>query len=181
VSTNYAWLSHNQDPSTPTPRKYAGTPINPLGDRQSFYDSFMKGCRDKFGMIQGIICGSNDADRIYMNLRQPASMQNYTEIGYAKIKAPRELFDAILYFWERNKDKGKMEEWGVGNIYTNNWESKSDMISVDDGSLRGGGNKLKNSIWAHANKVRIPINLLFMYTSYNPISKFPMLCFNCYR
>ena len=137
-------------------------PINPLGDRQTFYDSFMKGCRDKFGIVQGFMCGSGDADRIYMNRQQPASMQNYTEIGFAKIKAPRDLFDAILYFWERNKDNGKKEEWGAANIYTNNWESKSDMISVEDGSLRGGGSKLRNLIWDHANKVRIPIQRFFL-------------------
>lgn len=154
MSTNYAWLPHNVDPSIKTPRKYVGMPINPLGDRQSFHDTFMKGCRDNFGVIKGIICGSNDADRIHMNLHQPASMQNYTGLGFSKIKAPTELYDAILNFWERNKHNGNAEEWGVGNIYTNNWISTSDMVSVDDGSLRGGGGKLKNLVWEHAKKVR---------------------------
>lgn len=154
VSSNYLWLPHNADPSVKIPRKYVGMPINPLGDRQSFHDSFMKGCRDKFGIVKGIICISNDAERIHMNLRQPASMQNYTDKGFLKIRAPTELYDAILDFWERNKNNGKEEEWGIGNIYTNNWVSKSDMVSVEDGSLRGGGNKLKSTIWAHAKRVR---------------------------
>ncbi len=48
-----------------------------------------------------------------------------------------------------------MFKTGVGNIYTNNWESRSDMISVGDGSLRGGGNKLQDLVWTHAKKVRI--------------------------
>lgn len=48
-----------------------------------------------------------------------------------------------------------MFKTGVGNIYTNNWESRSDMISVGDGSLRGGGHKLQDLIWAHAKKVRL--------------------------
>lgn len=29
------------------------------------------------------------------------------------------------------------------------------MISVGDGSLRGGGHKLQELIWAHAKKVRL--------------------------
>jgi prolyl 4-hydroxylase len=127
--------------------------INPLGDRQSFHEAYMKGCRDHFGLLKGIICGSNDADRIQMNLRQPQSMQNYTNIGFAKIKAPKELYNAILQFWERNKNNGKEEVWGVGNIYTNNWVSKSDMISVEDYTLRGGGAALKKKIWDNANTV----------------------------
>ena len=31
------------------------------------------------------------------------------------------------------------------------------MVSVDDGSLRGGGSKLKTTIWAHAKKVLLTI------------------------
>lgn len=113
VSTNYAWLQHNVDPTVATPRKYAMMPVNPLRDRQSFYDLYMKGCRDKFGVIKGLLCSGNDMDRIHMNLHQPASMQNYTEIGFAKINiSSTELFQAILSFWEKNKDNGKLEEWG---------------------------------------------------------------------
>jgi hypothetical protein len=84
---------------------------------------------------------------------QPQSMQNYTEIGYAKIRAPDDLFKAILQFWENNKDKGTEEVWGVANIYTNNWVSKSEMVSVEDQNLRGAGAGLKQKIWASANKV----------------------------
>jgi hypothetical protein len=37
--------------------------------------------------------------------------------------------------------------WTIGNTYTNNWEVPSKMVSVEDSSLRGGGNKLKQNIW----------------------------------
>ena len=44
--------------------------------------------------------------------------QNYTELGYKKIKAPEKLFALLKEFWEKNKDKGKTESWGAGNTYT---------------------------------------------------------------
>ena len=42
------------------------------------------------------------------------------------------------------------------------------MISVGDGSLRGGGHKLQDLIWAHAKKVRllnsIPLAVILFLT-----------------
>ena len=63
------------------------------------------------------------------------------------------LFKLIENFWELNKEKGKPEQWGNGNTYTNNWQSPSEMISVEDSSLRGGGNSLKQKIWNAAKDV----------------------------
>jgi prolyl 4-hydroxylase len=77
-------------------------------------------------------------------------MQNYTELGFKKIRAPPEVFALIKAFWDKNKDNGKLEQWGVGNTYTNNWASPSYMVSVEDTSLRGGGYMLKNRIWTAA-------------------------------
>lgn len=79
--------------------------------------------------------------------------QNYTELGFKKIKTPPALFSLIAEFFERNRDKGKLEQWGIGNTYTNNWESQSEMISVEDSSLRGGGYQLKQKIWNSARNV----------------------------
>ena len=127
--------------------------INPLGDRQSLYDAFIESCRNAFPGRKGDRCVSTEADRVSMTLRQPQSMQNYTKIGFAKIKAPKELFSLIQTFWELNKDKGKPEVWGAGNTYTNNWESPSEMVSVEDTNLRGGGSVLKQKIWDAAKDV----------------------------
>ncbi len=44
--------------------------------------------------------------------------QNYTDIGFKKIKAPPEVFSLIKDFWEANKDKEKKETWGIANTYT---------------------------------------------------------------
>jgi prolyl 4-hydroxylase len=113
--------------------------INPLGDRQSFYNDFIASCQKTFGDQGGRRCLSTEEDRIEMTLRQPQSMQNYTEVGFTKLRAPEKLFALIREFWERNKDNGKPEEWGIANTYTNNWQSASEMISVEDSGLRGGG------------------------------------------
>jgi len=146
VSTNYAWLPHNQDPNVPTPHEYKDMVVQPLGDRQKFYKNFVDGCRESFG-AKGIRCTQNEMDRITMSLRQPQSMQNYTDIGFKKIRAPDHVWNLIKEFWEKNKDKQTKENWGIGNTYTNNWASPSYMVSVEDQNLRGGGRILKKAIW----------------------------------
>merc|ERR1719232_960183 len=53
VSTNYDWLPHN-DPAkaspshpnyAPPPEELAEMPVQRLGHRQDFYDTFLEGCR----------------------------------------------------------------------------------------------------------------------------------------
>ena len=82
-----------------------------------------------------------------MSLRQPQSMQNYTSVGYKKLKAPESLFKLLTEFWKTNNSKMKKEQWGAANTYTNNWDVPSFMVSVEDNSLRGGGFSLKQKIW----------------------------------
>jgi len=146
VSTNYPWLEHNMDPSKPVPKEYQEMVPQPLGDKQSFYKDFIQGCRDHFGK-KGARCTQNELDRVAMTLRQPQSMQNYTKVGYKKIKAPPEVWHLIKKFWDTNNGNPKEENWGVGNTYTNNWETHSKMVSVEDSGLRGGGSALKQKIW----------------------------------
>ena len=38
------------------------------------------------------------------------SLQNYTDTGFKQIKAPAELWNIISSYWERNKDKKKIEK-----------------------------------------------------------------------
>mmetsp|Transcript_21604 Transcript_21604/g.45438 ORF Transcript_21604/g.45438 Transcript_21604/m.45438 type:complete len:410 (-) Transcript_21604:542-1771(-) len=146
ASTNYPWLSHNMDPSVPVPKKYKDMALQPLGDRQSFYNNYINGCKEKFGR-KAARCTQNELDRIAMTLRQPQSMQNYTKVGYKKIRAPPEVWKLIKNFWDTNKEISKPENWGIGNTYTNNWYSHSKMVSVEDTGLRGGGSRLKQKIW----------------------------------
>jgi prolyl 4-hydroxylase len=81
VSKNYAWLPHNIDLSLQSPREYEDMVVQPLGDRQAFYKEFIDGCRTHFGS-KASRCTQNELDRISMSLRQPQSMQNYTELGF---------------------------------------------------------------------------------------------------
>jgi prolyl 4-hydroxylase len=152
ISTNYDWLPHNIDTTKQTPRAYKDMVPQPLGNREEFYNNFLDSCVKHFGK-KGKRCIANESERISMSLRQPQSMQNYTEVGFKKIRAPPEVYNLIKEFWDKNKDKSKVENWGVGNTYTNNWESPSTMVSVEDSGLRGGGKTLKNKLWNAARDV----------------------------
>ena len=121
-------------------------PIQPLGNRQKIYDEFLDACVKKFGS-KGQKCVLNERDRIEMSLRQPQSMTNYTDIGFKKIKAPEELFRLIKEFWDANKNIDVPEQWGIGNTYTNNWDSPTYMVSVENTNLRGGGARFKQRLW----------------------------------
>ena len=147
VSTNYPWLPHNVDPANnPTPPEYEGMPLQPLGNKQKFYDDFLQGCRDYYKKYKHA-CDSTERDRVAMSLRQPHSMQNYTDIGFKKIKTPEKVWKLIKDFWDKNKDKKLNENWNKGNTYTNHWEAPTYMVSVENTALRGGGGVLKQAIW----------------------------------
>jgi prolyl 4-hydroxylase len=146
VSTNYAWLPHNLDPSLPVPDEYKDMPIQPLGDIQSKVDKYLKACVEYYGE-RGHRCLDGEEGRVEMSLRQPQSMKNYTKLGYTKIRAPEPVFALIKEFWEANKGKENIENWGVGNVYVNHWDSPSYILSVEDASLDGGGHVLKKHIW----------------------------------
>ena len=79
VTTNYPWLEHNTDHSSTVqvPKEYEGMVLQPLGERQTFYDNYIQGCIDHFGPKKAARCRQNEADRVAMTLRQPMSMQNY--------------------------------------------------------------------------------------------------------
>jgi len=147
VSTNYAWLPHNVDPSIPTPPEYEGMPMQCMGDKQAFYDASIQGCMDGIGGEKGSRCLLTENDRIAMSNRQPKSMVNYTKTGFTKIRAPEEVFELIKEFWEKNKDKQVVEEWSKSNTYVNHWSSTSYFVSVDNATLDGGGYSLRQKIW----------------------------------
>ena len=114
ISTNYPWLPHNTDPTNnPTPSEYTDMPLQPLGNRQKVYDEFIEGCRQKYSKQRGA-CDATEKGRVEMSLRQPASMQNYTEVGFKKIRTPEKVWTLIKDFWELNKDVRGEEMWPKG-------------------------------------------------------------------
>lgn len=77
VSENYPWLDQPID----------DTVVQPLGDRQGFYDEFLETCKQHFGS-RGSRCVGNEMDRIAMNLRQPQSMQVRAKESFEEIQFP---------------------------------------------------------------------------------------------
>jgi len=114
------------------------------------YEEYMEGCREKWGASGAKRCDSNERDRIAMSKRQPQSMVNYTDTGFKKLKAPPQLWNMLSNYWEKNKDNKQLENWGKGNVYTNNWAAETYMVNIENGGLRGGGMSLKNRIWEAA-------------------------------
>jgi prolyl 4-hydroxylase len=112
---------------------------------QTKYDEFMRGCREAY---PGSGCDNTERDRVKMNKRQPASMQNYTESGFTKTKLDPALFSEILAFWSKYGSNEAKENWPKGNTYTNHWASPTYMVSLEDRKLRGGM-ELKKKIWAN--------------------------------
>lgn len=46
-------------------------------------------------------------------------MVNYTSLGYTKVKVPHKVFKIIHKFWTDNVGREEVEEWDMGNTYTN--------------------------------------------------------------
>ena len=88
-----------------------------LPGRQDFYDHFLETCRSHNTKPE--ICDENEVDRIDMNIRQPQSMVNYTALGYTKVKVPPKVFKIIHKFWTDNVGREEVEDWDLGNTYTN--------------------------------------------------------------
>ncbi|KAL7536960.1 hypothetical protein ACHAWF_005612 [Thalassiosira exigua] len=68
--------------------------------------------------------------------------QNYTTLGFAKIRAPASMTALLAKFWTnkfRSLSNVPNETWDVGNTYTNHWSSPTKMINLDP--------KLRKSVW----------------------------------
>jgi hypothetical protein len=107
------------------------------------YNRNIKGCYEKFSKRE---CDANERARLEMNLEQPATQYNYTELGFKKVKIPSDIWGDILKFYNNNKYKQIAEKWPRGNTFVNSWSSPSYMISFEDKRLRGGVD-LKTRIW----------------------------------
>jgi prolyl 4-hydroxylase len=117
---------------------------NPLGgmEKNNFYNEFINGCRENYAP-DGHLCDITEEERIEMNLRQPAGMVNYTELGFAKVRAPDDLVNALTHFWttnHRSPHNIPNEIWPRGNTYTNHWSAPTKMLQL-------GGEPLRSKVW----------------------------------
>lgn len=107
------------------------------------YQTMMKGCFKAYSQSE---CEANENDRLRMNRDQPKTQHNYTVIGFKHVKTPKPAWDAIIKFYQMNKDNAKTEKWYRGNTIVNTWESPSEMVSFENPSFRGGI-AIKQIIW----------------------------------
>jgi hypothetical protein len=120
-----------------------------LGEHpQVIYDKYISDCEEAVKSInkEAQNCAEEEKHRFLMNRQQPKSVYNYTKVGYTKIKAPKELFDLILDFYETNKGKDRTE-WANINTYHNMWEVPPTIMHLNQQKNQGGGASLQTTIW----------------------------------
>lgn len=104
-----------------------------LGQRQ-LYENFIDAC---YKASSRELCEEGETHRLFMNQYQPASVYNYSEMGFMKTRAPDHLMKLIYDFWNANH-KNLSKEWSTVNVYHNDWEVPSNVTSVDNETLGGG-------------------------------------------
>lgn len=107
------------------------------------YTKMMQGCYKLYSKRE---CDQGEKDRLRMNLAQPRTQHNYTEIGFKLMKAPKEIWDPIIKFYNQWKDKKKIEKWYRGATIVNSWDSPSYMVSFEDPEFIGG-TRVKEQVW----------------------------------
>ena len=99
VSTNYDVVPFENNAVPPE----TDEPLQVLGNRQEMYVNHLNGCREQLASTEDSdACDSYEYDRMLMNLRQPQSMVNMTEIGFQKVRAPEHLIKLVEKFWQAN-------------------------------------------------------------------------------
>jgi prolyl 4-hydroxylase len=125
-------------------------------DKQAFYQNHLDGCARHYDHVVPDgpdkesgekLCHKVEDERIARNMRQPQSVLNYTANGFAKVRAPKAVWELIQAFWKENRDQSVVEQWEAGSTFVNHWDSPTDMVSVENVTLLGGGTVLKNAIW----------------------------------
>lgn len=124
---------------------------NMLGaNKQHFYDDFIENCVQRSDE-----CRSEEADRMFMNRYQPPAMVNYTKTGFAKIRAPEELFQLLKNFWDANYNRAESEanEMERETSYHNNWLVPTKILKTEEDVYIGGGWNLSAAVWNAARDI----------------------------
>ena len=109
--------------------------VNKLTHHGERYTKYMEGCVKRYNKGS---CEGSERSRRQLNLRQPPTQQNYTELGFAKVKAPEGAIRPLQKFFADHMDRAAPEQWPAGNTYTNHWEEPTMMLSLEDRSFPEG-------------------------------------------
>ena len=124
---------------------------NVLGDHiLPLYNTYIEDCSKATSSAgRPHDCADEEIHRLDMNTYQPASVYNYTKVGYQKIKAPPELFKLIRDFYDKNRGKD-VTEWKTINTYHNMWDTPPTIMTLNQPTWEGGGQELQDQIWETA-------------------------------
>jgi len=84
-------------------------------------------------------CDASERHRLNRNLNQPPLMQNYTKLGFQKLKVPARVQKQLLEHHDSSSTTTKEEMWSHGDTHVNYWKSKTYSISLNE--------KLKQLVW----------------------------------
>lgn len=93
------------------------------------YAKTMAGCYAKYTKEE---CDAMESSRLNMNMDQPSSQHNYSDVGFKKIRTPDAIWGDIQKFYAQNNDKEVPELWPRANTYVNSWDSATQMVSFED-------------------------------------------------
>jgi prolyl 4-hydroxylase len=136
-----SWAVKSRDISS-----HVGDHVAPL------YKKYIHDC-DEATAARGNLahCYQHDRQRLLMNEHQPGSVYNYTQLGFQKIRAPKELFDVIRDFYMRNKHRAKTE-WADINTYHNMWDAPPTIFHINQ-ERDGGGVGMQAKIFNLAKPI----------------------------
>lgn len=132
---------------TPSPESFYGVDVSfpmhhhnvttlpsPFGDtRRKFYDDYLQGCKDYF---KDDSCDKSERHRISMCVDQPRISQNFTTLGFAKIRAPLAIRKPLKALWDEYYLGGEVEERvPAGNTFTNQWQQYSYVWNTNNDGL----------------------------------------------
>uniref|UniRef100_A0A7S3JT78 Fe2OG dioxygenase domain-containing protein n=1 Tax=Aureoumbra lagunensis TaxID=44058 RepID=A0A7S3JT78_9STRA len=108
------------------------------------YNNYINGCKEKYDEKS---CMATEVQRMSMNREQPRRQQNYTELGFGKIKAPASAWEPVKKFYEKFKAAAREETWPAGNSYVNHWLTPTKMVGFEDARFQPLGLQTKDAIW----------------------------------
>jgi len=111
------------------------------------YEEFIRQCVD-----EDEVCDIADKQRLTMNAEQPGGMKNYTETGFKKIRAPAPLYKLLKDFWDKNRDKARIEK-DDASCFHNSWQVPTTILMTEESQFEGGGWNLSAAVWASARDI----------------------------